>query len=84
MSDDSNVRIPTVAKRRVAEVAAAEGMSLRAVLTQMSENLLTLSERAEQARRVFEQWSGYAPSPDAENALDAELNPDCRSASSMR
>ncbi|WP_433455909.1 hypothetical protein ACQPXS_23160 [Streptomyces sp. CA-142005] len=50
-------------------MAAAEGMSLRAYLAQLSETLLT---PAEQARAALKEWTGYAPSPAEERALDSE------------
>lgn len=74
---DANVRIPEEARDRLAAVAAAEGLSLRAYLTRVAEGLLTpaeRAERAEQARAVLEQWTGYAPGAAEQKELDAELD----------
>ncbi|MGK5546398.1 hypothetical protein ACSNOH_16945 [Streptomyces sp. URMC 127] len=74
---DANIRIPVDARNRLAEVAAAEGMSLRAYLSRLADELLTPAERAEQAeraRRVLREWNGYDPSRDEEERLDAELD----------
>ena len=46
---DANVRIPEEAKDRLAAIAAAEGLSLRAYLARLAETLLTPAERAERA-----------------------------------
>lgn len=51
---DANVRIPQEAKDRLAAVAAAEGLSLRAYLARLAEGLLTPAERAERAERAEE------------------------------
>ncbi|MFE4862366.1 hypothetical protein [Streptomyces sp. NPDC056670] len=62
---DANVRIPEDAKDRLAAIAAAEGLSLRAYLARLAETLLTPAERearAEQARAALQEWNGYAPS----------------------
>ncbi len=74
---DANIRIPAEARDRLAEVAAAEGMSLRAYLARLADSVLTPAERAEQAehaRRLLQDWSGYDPTPDEEARLDAELD----------
>ncbi|MFH8789758.1 hypothetical protein [Streptomyces roseoverticillatus] len=74
---DANIRIPADARNRLAEVAAAEGMSLRAYLSRLADELLTPAERAEQAeraRRMLREWNGYDPSQDEEERLDAELD----------
>ncbi|MCQ8773270.1 MULTISPECIES: hypothetical protein [Streptomyces] len=74
---DANIRIPADARDRLAEVAAAEGMSLRAYLSRLADELLTPAERAEQAeraRRMLREWNGYDPSQDEEERLDAELD----------
>ncbi|MYS79385.1 hypothetical protein [Embleya scabrispora] len=74
---DANVRIPAETRDRLAEVAAAEGMSLRAYLAHLAETLLTpqeREERAEQARRVLREWSGYDPSEAEQASLDTELD----------
>jgi hypothetical protein len=82
---DANIRIPAEARDRLAEIAAAEGMSLRAYLARLAEAILTPSERAERAARakaVLHAWNGYNPSPEEEVQLDAEL--DRRIAEAMR
>jgi hypothetical protein len=74
---DANVRIPAETRDRLAEVAAAEGMSLRAYLAHLADTLLTpreREERAEQARRVLREWSGYDPSEVEQASLDTELD----------
>ncbi|WP_030898691.1 Arc family DNA-binding protein [Streptomyces sp. NRRL F-5126] len=74
---DANVRIPEEARDRLAEVAEAEGLSLRGYLARLAAGLLTPAEReqrAEQARAALHEWSGYAPTRDEEQALDAELD----------
>jgi hypothetical protein len=42
---DANVRIPAETRDRLAEVAAAEGLSLRAYLGRLADTLLTPAER---------------------------------------
>jgi len=82
---DANIRIPVEARNRLAELAAAEGMSLRAYLALHAERMLTPAERAERATRaraVLRAWSGYDPSTAEEAQLDAEL--DRRIAEAMR
>jgi hypothetical protein len=74
---DANIRIPAHARDRLAQVAAAEGMSLRAYLTRLADRLQTPAERAAQAetaRQVLVDWNGYHPTPEEEAALDAELD----------
>jgi hypothetical protein len=74
---DANVRIPVEARDRLARIAEAEGMSLRAYLAFLAGTLLTpaeRAERAEKAREVLREWNGYDPSPAEEEALDAELS----------
>jgi hypothetical protein len=74
---DANVRIPAEARDRLAEIAAAEGMSLRAYLARLAEVMLTPAERvarAARAREVLHAWNGYDPSPGDEARLDAELD----------
>lgn len=74
---DANVRIPEEAKDRLAAVAAAEGMSLRAYLARLAEGLLTpaeRAERAEKARDMLKAWSGYAPTAAEQQGLDSELD----------
>ncbi|MFJ8752349.1 hypothetical protein ACIREO_23885 [Streptomyces sp. NPDC102441] len=74
---DANVRIPEEAKDRLAEIAAAEGLSLRAYLARLAETLLTPAERAERAERALvalKEWSGYSPTPSEQDDLDLELD----------
>lgn len=74
---DANVRIPEEAKERLAAIAAAEGLSLRAYLARLAETLLTPTERAERAETALaalKEWSGYAPSPSEQDDLDLELD----------
>ncbi|MEU9797210.1 hypothetical protein AB0E27_42895 [Streptomyces sparsogenes] len=74
---DANIRIPSEARDRLAEIAAAEGLSLRAYLARLADTLLTpaeRAERAEQARAALRAWNGYDPSPADEAGLDAELD----------
>ncbi|MEV7518647.1 hypothetical protein AB0O03_27245 [Streptomyces diastaticus] len=74
---DANVRIPEAAKERLATIAAAEGLSLRAYLARLAETLLTpeeRAERAEQARAALERWTGYAPSTTEQQEVDGELD----------
>ncbi len=74
---DANIRIPVEARDRLAELAAAEGMSLRAYLARLAERMLTPAERAERATRaraMLHAWNGYDPSPAEEAQLDAELD----------
>lgn len=77
MTVDANIRIPSPARDKLAEVAAAEGMSLRAYLTRLADSLLTPAERAdraEQARKVLREWTGYDPTPQERADADAELD----------
>lgn len=74
---DANIRIPADARDRLAEIAAAEGLSLRAYLARLADNLLTpaeRAERAEQARTALREWNGYNPTKSEQAALDAELD----------
>ncbi|MFB7179759.1 hypothetical protein ACFCYI_18905 [Streptomyces sp. NPDC056257] len=74
---DANIRIPEEAKDRLAAIAAAEGLSLRAYLARLAETLLTPAERAERAERAraaLQDWNGYAPTPSEQQALDSELD----------
>ncbi|MBJ7004941.1 hypothetical protein ACFYMX_15765 [Streptomyces griseofuscus] len=71
---DANVRIPEEARDRLAAIAAAEGMSLRAYLARLADTLLTPAERAEQARAALQEWTGYAPTREQEQDLDSELD----------
>lgn len=73
---DANIRIPSEARDRLAAVAAAEGLSLRAYLSRLAATVLTpqeREERAQKAREVLFQWNGYNPTPEEERALDAEI-----------
>ncbi|MFF3255974.1 hypothetical protein ACFYWP_34250 [Actinacidiphila glaucinigra] len=61
----------------LAEIAAAEGLSLRAYLARLADTLLTpaeRAERAEQARAVLNASNGCAPTPAGQDDLDAELD----------
>ncbi|MFE3549741.1 hypothetical protein ACFXN2_13795 [Streptomyces kronopolitis] len=74
---DANVRIPEDAKDRLAAIAAAEGLSLRAYLARLAETLLTPAERverAEKARAALKAWNGYAPTAVEQQDLDSELD----------
>jgi hypothetical protein len=74
---DANVRIPAEARDRLAEIAAAEHLSLRAYLARLADTLLTPAERAEraaQARQRLHAWNGYDPDPARTEELDAELD----------
>ena len=71
---DANVRISEEARDRLAAVASAEGISLRAYLTQLANQVTTPAERAERARAVLRDWSGYAPTPEQAGAANDELN----------
>ncbi|WP_048894217.1 hypothetical protein [Streptomyces avermitilis] len=74
---DANVRIPEEAKERLAAIAAAEGLSLRAYLARLAETLLTPAERAERAEKALaalKEWNGYAPTAAEEQDLDSELD----------
>ncbi|MFI1964339.1 hypothetical protein ACH429_09480 [Streptomyces pathocidini] len=74
---DANIRIPADARDRLADVAAAEGMSLRAYLARLAESLLTPAEREEQAARAraaLREWNGYNPTEAEQDHLDAELD----------
>ncbi|MEV6796426.1 hypothetical protein AB0M87_31545 [Streptomyces sp. NPDC051320] len=74
---DANVRIPEEAKDRLASIAAAEGLSLRAYLARLAETLLTPAERAERAERALvalHEWNGYAPTTAEQDDLDSELD----------
>ncbi|MGW0548102.1 hypothetical protein [Streptomyces altiplanensis] len=74
---DANVRIPEEARDRLAAIAAAEGLSLRAYLARLAETLLTPAERAERAEKAkaaLKEWNGYAPTTAQEQDLDSELD----------
>ena len=74
---DANVRIPEEAKERLAAIAAAEGLSLRAYLARLAETLLTPAERAERAEKALaalKEWNGYAPTVAEARDLDSELD----------
>ncbi|MDX3539533.1 hypothetical protein PV721_35465 [Streptomyces sp. MB09-01] len=74
---DANIRIPEEAKDRLAAIAAAEGLSLRAYLARLAETLLTPAERAERAERAraaLQDWNGYAPTVSEQQDLDTELD----------
>jgi hypothetical protein len=74
---DANVRIPEQAKDRLAAIAAAEGLSLRAYLARLAQTLLTPAERAERAEKALaalKEWNGYAPTSAEQDDLDSELD----------
>jgi hypothetical protein len=74
---DANIRIPEAARDRLAEVAAMEGMSLRAYLAHLADTLLTPSERAERAakaRQMLRAWNGYDPTEAEERRIDVEID----------
>lgn len=74
---DANVRIPEEARDRLAAIAAAEGLSLRAYLARLAQTLLTPQERAERAEKALaalKKWNGYAPTAAEQQALDDELD----------
>jgi len=74
---DANVRMPEEARDRLATVAAAEGVSLRAYLTRLAGQVTTPAERAERAERsraVLREWNGYEPTSAEAEAADAELD----------
>jgi hypothetical protein len=74
---DANVRIPEEARDRLAAVASAEGVSLRAYVTRLATQVATPAERAERAERaraVLREWSGYDPTPEQAEAANGELN----------
>ncbi|MFE6737171.1 hypothetical protein [Streptomyces tubercidicus] len=74
---DAHVRIPVEAKDRLAAIAAAEGLSLRAYLARLAETLLTPAERAERAAAALaalKTWNGYAPTSAQQQDLDNELD----------
>lgn len=74
---DANVRIPEEARDRLAALAAAEGLSLRAYLARLAETTLTPTERAERAEKAgaaLQAWNGYAPTASEEADLDTELD----------
>ncbi|MBV6701007.1 hypothetical protein [Kitasatospora aureofaciens] len=74
---DANIRIPAEARDRLAAIAAAEHLSLRAYLAHLAETLLTpdeRAERAEQARAALKTWNGYDPDPAHTEQLDVELD----------
>lgn len=73
---DANIRIPAQARDRFAQIAAAEGLSLRAYLARLADTLLTPAERAaraERARAELHAWNGYDPTEAEQTRLDAEL-----------
>ncbi|MFD9584838.1 MULTISPECIES: hypothetical protein [unclassified Streptomyces] len=74
---DTSIRIPAEARDRLAQIAAAQGMSLRTYLARLAETLHTpeeRSERVEKARAVLREWGGYGPTQSEMDALDAELD----------
>lgn len=73
---DANLRLPAEARDRFAELAAAEGMSVRAYLARLAASLPTPAERVERterARAVLKEWTGYDPTPEERADAQAEL-----------
>lgn len=73
---DANIRLPEEARDRLAEIAAAEGLSLRAYLSKHAATTLTPAERAarvEQVKAMMAGWTGVALTPEQEAAADADL-----------
>ncbi|MCX4537971.1 hypothetical protein OHA79_47000 (plasmid) [Streptomyces sp. NBC_00841] len=69
--------MPEEARDRLAAIAAAEGLSLRAYLARLAETMLTPAERAERAEKALaalKEWNGYAPTPAEQDDLDSELD----------
>ncbi|WP_406275901.1 hypothetical protein OH779_39700 [Actinacidiphila glaucinigra] len=60
----------------MAEIAAAEGLALRAYLARLADTLTPAerAERAEQARAVLNAWNGCALTPAEQDDLGAELD----------
>ncbi|MFG2386479.1 hypothetical protein [Streptomyces avermitilis] len=71
---DVNVCIPEETGDRLAAIAAAEGLSLRAYLARLVETLLTPAERAEKALAALKEWNGYAPRAAEDQDLGSELD----------
>jgi len=74
---DANIRVTAETRDRLAEVAAAEHLSVRAYLARLADTVLTpaeRAERAEQARRKLQAWNGYDPDAAHAQQLDAELD----------
>ncbi|MFD7468602.1 hypothetical protein [Streptomyces tendae] len=67
---DATIRTRSETRDRLASVAEAEGMSLRAWLDRLAETVSAPAkrgERAERTRQVLQEWTGYDPAvPDAE------------------
>ncbi|MFF2076066.1 hypothetical protein ACFVXG_15050 [Kitasatospora sp. NPDC058162] len=74
---DATIQIPVETRDRLAEIATAERLSLRAYLTRLADSRLTpaeRAERAEQARSALKSWIGYDPDAAQTRQLDAELD----------
>jgi hypothetical protein len=74
---DADIRVPIEVRDRLARIAAAERLSLRAYLTRLSDAAMTPAERAERAARtraLLKAWNGYDPTEAEEAELDAELD----------
>ncbi|MGK4586090.1 hypothetical protein [Kitasatospora sp. HPMI-4] len=74
---DANIRVTAETRDRLAEVAAAENLSVRAYLARLADSVLTpaeRAERAEQARQRLHAWNGYDPDSAHTEQLDAELD----------
>lgn len=76
---DVDVRIPAVVRDRLAELAAAEGVSLRAYLIRLAgvesdpPSAQEQAMKARTARELLFRLNGYNPTPEEERELDAEL-----------
>jgi hypothetical protein len=69
---DVTIRVTAEVRDRLTDVAAAEGLSLRAYLEKLAHEALTPRERAAKTRQAVIAMSGYDPAqPDPE--ADAEL-----------
>jgi len=74
---DANLRVSVEARDRLAVVAEAEGLSLRAYLTRLARSVTTPAERAERAERarvVLREWNGYRPTAEQIAEVDLELD----------
>ncbi|MFF3070361.1 hypothetical protein ACFVSN_12755 [Kitasatospora sp. NPDC057904] len=73
---DAEIRIPVEARDRLAALAAAEQLPLRAYLVRLAGVVpppTDRTEHAERARAALKAWNGYDPSPEDVEVLDAEL-----------
>ncbi|EIV91750.1 hypothetical protein [Frankia sp. QA3] len=75
---DADIRVPSEVRDRLARIASAEGMSLRAYLTRLSDSAMTPGERAERSGRtlaILRAWNGYNPTEAEIAEIDAKLDP---------